>query len=73
VEFRSGRLVVHPIEIDSGQARTLHEKVEGAVYESLKRTLRVRLSDEPQERFAAVVQIADALLRVKQAEVPAAA
>ncbi|MGH2978613.1 MAG: transcription-repair coupling factor, partial [Solirubrobacterales bacterium] len=72
VEFRGGRLVVHPIEIDSTQARMLHERVEGAVYESLKRTLRVRLSDEPQERFAAVVQVADALLAVKQA-VPAAA
>jgi transcription-repair coupling factor (superfamily II helicase) len=72
VEFRAGRLVVHPIELDSGQARTLHEQVEGAVYESLKRTLRVRLSDEPQERFASVVHVADALLRVKQA-VPAAA
>jgi transcription-repair coupling factor (superfamily II helicase) len=72
VEFRQGRLVVHPIELDSGQARTLHQQVEGAVYESLKRTLRVRLSDEPQERFAAVVRVADALLGVKQA-VPAAA
>jgi transcription-repair coupling factor (superfamily II helicase) len=72
VEFRQGRLVVHPIEIDSGQARALHEQVEGAVYESLKRTLRVRLGDQPEERFAAVVRVADALLGVKQ-EVPAAA
>src|SRR5688500_5594655 len=48
VEFRQGRLVVHPIELDSGQARTLTEQVEGAVYESLKPTLRVRISDEPQ-------------------------
>ena len=63
VEFRQGRLIVHPIELDSGQARTLREEVEGAVYESLKRTLRVRLSDEPQDRFAAVVRVADALLR----------
>jgi hypothetical protein len=63
---------VHPIELDSGQARTLHEQVEGAVYESLKRTLRVRLSDEPQERFAAVVQVADALLQVKSAVAAAA-
>jgi transcription-repair coupling factor (superfamily II helicase) len=72
VEFRAGRLVVHPIEIDSAQARTLHEEVEGAVYESLKRTLRVRLSDEPEERFAAVARVADALLRVQQ-DVPATA
>jgi transcription-repair coupling factor (superfamily II helicase) len=72
VEFRAGRLVVHPVEIDSGQARTLHEEVEGAVYESLKRTLRVHLGDEPEERFATVVRVADALLAVKQ-EVAAAA
>jgi transcription-repair coupling factor (superfamily II helicase) len=72
VEFRQGRLVVHPIEIDSAQARTLHEEVEGAVYESLKRTLRVRLGDDPQERFAAVVRVADALLAVKQEVVAAA-
>ena len=72
VEFRAGRLVVHPVEIDSGQARTLHEEVGGAVYESLKRTLRVHLGDEPEERFATVVRVADALLAVKQ-EVAAAA
>jgi transcription-repair coupling factor (superfamily II helicase) len=72
VEFRGGRLVVHPIEIDSAQARALHEEVEGAVYESLKRTLRVRLADEPEERFASVVRVADALLRVRT-EVPTAA
>jgi transcription-repair coupling factor (superfamily II helicase) len=72
VEFRAGRLVVHPIEIDSMQARTLHEQVEGAVYESLKRTLRVRIPDEADERFAAVVRVADALLDVKTT-VPAAA
>jgi transcription-repair coupling factor (superfamily II helicase) len=72
VEFRAGRLVVHPIELDSSQARTLHEAVEGSVYESLKRTLRVRLGDEPEERFAAVVRVADALLNLKE-KVPAAA
>ena len=72
VEFRSGRLVVHPVEIDSGQSRALGEEVEGAVYESLKRTLRVHLGDEPEERFAVVVRVADALLAVKQ-EVRAAA
>jgi transcription-repair coupling factor (superfamily II helicase) len=72
VEFRQGRLVVHPVELDSGQARALREEVEGAVYESLKRTLRMRLSDEPEERFTAVVRVADALLRAKH-EVPAAA
>jgi transcription-repair coupling factor (superfamily II helicase) len=73
VEFRQGRLTVSPIELDSSQARALREEVEGAVYESLKRTLRFRVPDEAEDRFAAVVRVADALLRVKQQQLPAAA
>ena len=42
VEFRRAGSSCPPIELDSGQARALREEVEGAVYESLKRTLRVR-------------------------------
>ena len=53
-------------------ARALREEVEGAVYESLKRTLRFRVPDDAEDRFAAVVRVADALLRVKQ-QLPAAA
>ena len=65
VEFRQGRLTVSPLELDSGQARAVRDEVEGAVYESLKRTLRVRVPDEVEDRFAAVVRVADAVLRVK--------
>ncbi len=65
VEFRQGRLTVSPLELDSGQANALREEVEGAVYESLKRTLRVRVADDVEDRFAAVVRVADAVLRVK--------
>ncbi len=65
VEFRQGRLTVSPLELDSGQAQALREDVEGAVYESLRRTLRVRVPDEVEDRFAAVVRVADAVLRVK--------
>jgi hypothetical protein len=35
------------------------------VYESLKRTLRVRLPDDPGERFRAILRAADALLAIK--------
>jgi transcription-repair coupling factor (superfamily II helicase) len=73
VEFRQGRLTVSPIELDSGQARALREEVEGAVYESLKRTLRFRVPDDAEDRFAAVVRVADALLRVKEQQLTAAA
>jgi transcription-repair coupling factor (superfamily II helicase) len=72
VEFRQGRLTVSPIELDSGQAHTLREEIEGAVYESLKRTLRFRVPEDAEDRFAAVVRVADALLRVRQ-QLPAAA
>jgi transcription-repair coupling factor (superfamily II helicase) len=72
VEFKAGRLVVFPLELESGQAHALREEIEGAVYESLKRTLRVRIPDEAEDRFAAVVRIADAVLRTKS-ELAAAA
>jgi transcription-repair coupling factor (superfamily II helicase) len=72
VEFKAGRLIVSPLELDSGQAHMLREEIEGAVYESLKRTLRVRIPDAAEDRFAAVVRIADAVLRAK-AELAAAA
>ncbi len=72
VEFRQGRLTVSPIELDSSQARALRDEVEGAIYESLKRTLRFRVPDEAEDRFAAVVRVSDALLRVKE-QLPAAA
>jgi transcription-repair coupling factor (superfamily II helicase) len=72
VEFRQGRLTVSPIELDSAQAKALRDEVEGAVYESLKRTLRFRVPDEADDRFSAVLRVADALLRVKE-QLPAAA
>jgi transcription-repair coupling factor (superfamily II helicase) len=72
VEFKAGRLTVAPLELDAGQARALRDEVEGAVYESLKRTLRVRVPDEVEDRFAAVVRIADLVLRTKE-QMPAAA
>jgi transcription-repair coupling factor (superfamily II helicase) len=72
VEFKGGRLTVSPLELDAGQARVLRDEVEGAVYESLKRTLRVRVPEEVEDRFAAVVRIADLVLRTKE-QMPAAA
>jgi transcription-repair coupling factor (superfamily II helicase) len=62
VEFRAGRLVVAPISLDLEQTRELREQVPEAVYESLKKTLRIPVPEEPAERFAAVLHAADALL-----------
>jgi transcription-repair coupling factor (superfamily II helicase) len=72
VEFRLGRLIVAPVSLDSAQAKAFREEVPEAVYESLKKTLRIRVPEEPVERFSAVLHAADALLRVS-ASLPSAA
>jgi transcription-repair coupling factor (superfamily II helicase) len=72
VELRGERLVVSPIELDSSQAKALRAQIGGVVYESLKRTLRVTLPDEPAERFPTVLHVADSLLAIKSALAEAA-
>src|ERR671927_348934 len=64
VSFRQGRLAVTPIELDSVRARKLREELPGALYESGKSQLSMRVPDDPQQRFPAVVRAADALLAV---------
>jgi transcription-repair coupling factor (superfamily II helicase) len=64
VDFRGGRLSVTPIELDSQGSRALRERVPEAVYESGRSTVRVRLPEEPAERFRAVVLAAEAVLEV---------
>jgi transcription-repair coupling factor (superfamily II helicase) len=64
VDFRGGRLSVAPIELDSNGSRALRERIPEAVYESGRSTVRVRLPDEPAERFRAVVAAAEAILEV---------
>ena len=55
---------VTPIELDSRGAKALRERVPEAMYESGRETVRVRLPDEPEERFRAVVTAAEAILEV---------
>jgi transcription-repair coupling factor (superfamily II helicase) len=62
VGFAGGKLAVSPIELDSSQVAILRERVPGAVYESGRSTVRVRVPDEASERFAAVVKAAEAVL-----------
>ena len=64
VTFRGGRLAVTPIELDSVRAKKVREQIPGALYESGKSQLSVRVPDDPQQRFPAVVQAADVLLSV---------
>jgi transcription-repair coupling factor (superfamily II helicase) len=78
VTFRSGRLAVTPIELDSVRAKRIHEAVPEALYESGRSQLSMRVPDEPGERFPAVVRLADVLLSVsreaeEESRAPAAA
>ncbi|WP_259314325.1 transcription-repair coupling factor [Capillimicrobium parvum] len=64
VTFRGGRLAVTPVELDSVRAKRIREQIPGALYESGKSQLSVRVPDDPQQRFPAVVHAADVLLSV---------
>jgi transcription-repair coupling factor (superfamily II helicase) len=64
VDFVGGKLAVAPIELDLKGARALRERIPEAVYESGRSTVRVRVPDEPEERFPAVVAAAEAVLEV---------
>jgi len=66
VTFRQGRLAVTPIELDSVRAKKLRVQIPGALYESGKSQLSVRVPDDPAQRFAGVVRAADALLAVQR-------
>jgi transcription-repair coupling factor (superfamily II helicase) len=67
VSFRQGRLAVTPIELDSVRAKRIRAEIPGALYESGKSQLSVRVPDDPAERFPAVVRAADVLLEVQRA------
>ena len=64
VSFRGGRLAVTPIELDSVRAKKLRAQIPGALYESGRSQLSLRVPDDPVERFPAVVRAADVLLAV---------
>jgi transcription-repair coupling factor (superfamily II helicase) len=64
VSFRGGRLAVTPIELDSVRAKRLRAELPGVLYESGKSQMSMRVSDDPTQRFPAVVRAADILLAV---------
>ena len=66
VTFRQGRLAVTPIELDSVRAKKIRAEIPGALYESGKSQLSVRVPDDPAKRFPAVVRAADVLLEVQR-------
>jgi transcription-repair coupling factor (superfamily II helicase) len=69
VEVRGGRLSVTPIELDSRRIAAVRERIPEAIHEWRVKTLSLRVSDDPAERLAQVLELADAL----PAETPEAA
>jgi transcription-repair coupling factor (superfamily II helicase) len=59
VEFRGGRLSLHPVELDSGQVAVLRERLPGASYEWREQTLVLRLveGDDPAARLKALLEL----------------
>ena len=66
VTFRGNRLAVTPVELDSHRAKRLRQEIPEALYESGKSQVSVRVPDDPEQRFPAVVRAADVLLAVTQ-------
>jgi transcription-repair coupling factor (superfamily II helicase) len=64
VSFRGGRLAVTPIDLDAERAKRLKDRIPEALYEPGKAQLSMRVPEDPQERFPAVVHAADELLAV---------
>jgi transcription-repair coupling factor (superfamily II helicase) len=67
VSFRGGRLAVTPIDLDAERAKRIRETIPEALYEPGKSQLSVRVPDDPEQRFPAVVHAANALLAVTRA------
>ena len=64
VSFKQGRLAVTPVDLDAARATRLKAEIPGSLYEPGRSQLSVRVPDDPEERFPAVVRAADALLSV---------
>ena len=60
-EVRGGRLAISPPELDSAAVAAIRESIPEAIYETSKRTLSLRVPDEPGARLAAVLGLTDAL------------
>ncbi|MDP9345100.1 MAG: transcription-repair coupling factor [Actinomycetota bacterium] len=67
VSFRGGLLAVTPIDLEPDVAAQVREAIPGSLYEPGRSQLSVRVPDEPEQRFPAVVRAADALLAVTRA------
>ncbi|MGB1584154.1 MAG: transcription-repair coupling factor, partial [Solirubrobacterales bacterium] len=57
-----GRLVVAPLDLSATQFGALREDLPSAIYDRGQRTLALRADGEPEEQFAALAGMADALV-----------
>src|SRR2546421_267927 len=64
VDLRGGRMRVTPIELDSKAVKELRAELPDAVYESGRSTVVLRMPDEADERFGALVEAAEVVLKV---------
>jgi transcription-repair coupling factor (superfamily II helicase) len=60
-EIRGGRLSITPLELDATTVAEIRERIPEAIYELRHRTLSLRLGDDPAERLAGVLALAEAL------------
>jgi transcription-repair coupling factor (superfamily II helicase) len=72
VTFRGDRLTVTPIDLEPERARLLKEALPASTYEPGRSQLSVKVPQDAEERFPAVVAAADALLAVTTAELAVA-
>ena len=64
VSVRGDRLAVTPIELNSARAKQIRSEIPEALYESGRSQLSVRVPADAEQRFPAIVRVADVLLAV---------
>jgi len=72
VSFRAGLLTVTPIDLEPERAAALKQRSDGVKIEPGRSQVSFRVSDDPQERFPAVVKAADDLLAISRQSLPSA-
>ncbi len=70
VQFRGGRLTVVGVELDSGSADVLREKVEGAAYDWKAQEVTIRVEEDPVVRLKVIARLADCLSEVRMDMLP---
>ena len=61
VGFTQGRILIAPLDLDAQQVARVREEQPTAIYDRGQRTLAMRADGEPDEQFAALSELANAL------------